>query len=92
MLHAGIAAAALHLVRRRTGGERWIGAALLGGVLLKVLGEAPWGPVLRHPAGWDIAVAPSAHACGVAAGLLCAAAAAAASRGSDTPRARPPTG
>ncbi len=72
VLHAGVAAGALQLVRRRAGGERWIGAALLAGLFVKVLGEAPWGPVLRHPADWDIAVAPVAHACGLAAGLLCA--------------------
>ena len=85
VLHAGIAAAALHLVRHRAGSERWLGAALLGGVLLKVLGEAPWGPVLRHPAGWDIAIAPLAHACGLGAGLLCALVAAAASHDGDAP-------
>ena len=73
VLHAGVAVAALHLAWRGRGGERWIGAALLGGLALKVSSEAPWGAPLRHPAGWDIAVAPAAHACGLAAGLLCAA-------------------
>ena len=73
VLHAGVAVAALHLAWRGGRGERWIGAALLGGLALKVASEAPWGAPLRHPAGWDIAVAPAAHACGLAAGLLCAA-------------------
>ena len=73
VLHAGVAVAALYLAWRGSRGERWIGAALLGGLALKVASEAPWGAPLRHPAGWDIAVAPAAHACGLAAGLLCAA-------------------
>ena len=72
VLHAGVAVAALHLAWRGGRGERWIGAALLAGLVLKVASEAPWGAPLRHPAGWDIAVAPAAHACGLAAGLLCA--------------------
>ena len=73
VLHAGVAVAALHLAWRGGRGERWIGAALLGGLALKVASEAPWGAPLRHPAGWDIAVAPAAHACGLVAGLLYAA-------------------
>ena len=72
VLHAGVAVAALHLVWRGARSERWIGAALLGGLALKVLSEAPWGAPLRHPPGWDIAVAPAAHACGLVAGVLCA--------------------
>ena len=39
---------------------------------LKVLGETPWGPALRHPEGWGIAVAPIAHATGAVAGAVCA--------------------
>lgn len=71
VLHAGVAVAAVYLVRRGEGGQRWIGAALFAGLVLKVLGEAPWGPPLRHPAEWDIAVAPVAHACGAVAGACC---------------------
>ncbi len=74
VLHAGVAAAALHLAWRGAGTARGVGFALLGGLALKVLAEAPWAHVLRHPAGWDIAVAPAAHACGAIAGVLCAAA------------------
>lgn len=70
VLHAGVAVVALHLIVAGRGRRRWIGAATLAAVVVKVLGEAPWGPALRHPAGWDIAVAPFAHATGVAAGLL----------------------
>lgn len=73
VLHAGVAVAAFHLVVAERGVRRAIGAAILGGVLLKVLNEAPWGPTLRRPPGWDIAVAPLAHATGLVAGLLCAA-------------------
>lgn len=73
VLHAGVAAAALHLAWRGAGARRGIGVLLLAGLLLKVLAEAPWAAVLRHPPGWGIAVAPAAHACGAAAGLLCAA-------------------
>ena len=43
--------------------------AVLSGLALKVMAETPWGEVLRHPAGWDIAVVPFAHASGLAAGL-----------------------
>ncbi len=74
VLHAGVAAAALHLVGARAGRERLIGAALLAGLFTKVLAEAPWGVPLRYPAGWDIAVAPAIHASGLASGIVCAAA------------------
>ncbi|HEY0858541.1 MAG TPA: hypothetical protein VGE16_15865, partial [Albitalea sp.] len=53
-------------------GRRRVGLALLAGLALKVLLEAPWAGALRHPHGWDIAVAPLAHASGALAGLLCA--------------------
>ena len=78
VLHAGVAVAALHLAWRGARGERWIGAVLLAGLALKVISEAPWGAPLRYPAGWDIAVAPAAHACGLVAGVLCVIAAEAA--------------
>ncbi len=79
VLHAAVAVAALHLLLHaeapagRRG--RFIGGAMLAGLLLKLLLEEPWGPPLREGAGWDIAVAPLAHATGAAAGLLCAGAA-----------------
>jgi rhomboid family GlyGly-CTERM serine protease len=67
-LHAGVAVAALHLLRCGHGRHRLVGGAVLAGLALKVLLEAPWGPALRHPPGWDIAVAPLAHATGLLAG------------------------
>lgn len=73
VLHAGVAVAALHLVVRARGPRRAIGVALLVAVSAKVLSESPWGQTLRHPAGWDIAVAPFAHASGLVAGLLASA-------------------
>lgn len=73
VLHAGVAVAALWLLVRSHGRRRLIGAAIAGGLLVKVAAEAPWGPALRHGGGWDIATAPFAHASGVAAGALCAA-------------------
>ena len=69
VLHAGVAVVALHLIIAGRGRRRWIGAATLAVVAVKVIGEAPWGPALRHPAGWDIAVAPFAHATGVSEAL-----------------------
>lgn len=73
VLHAGVAVASLFLVMRGVGAQRWIGAAILAGAAIKVIGETPWGAPLRHGGGWDIAVAPLAHATGLIAGLLCAA-------------------
>ena len=75
VLHAGAAVVAVHLIGAGPRLRRVIGAALLAGLLLKVAAESPWGPALRHPAGWDIATAPFAHATGLLAGLACALAA-----------------
>jgi hypothetical protein len=72
VLHAGVAVAALHLVASGPKRRRLIGGAILLGLVIKVLGEAPWGPVLQQRAGWDIAIAPFAHASGTCFGLLCA--------------------
>jgi len=72
VLHAGVAVVGVHLVAAQRGRSRAIGAEILAGLLVKVLTEAPWAGPLRHPAGWDIAVAPFAHASGVAAGVACA--------------------
>ncbi|MDP1533998.1 MAG: rhombosortase, partial [Rubrivivax sp.] len=80
LLHAGVAAVATWLLLRASGRPRWVGAALLAGLALKVGLEAPWaGPLMQAP-GWDIAIAPLAHASGSAAGLLGALAVALASR------------
>ena len=73
VLHAGVAVAALYLVMCGARAQRFIGAAILAGTCIKVLSETPWGAPLRHGGGWDIAVAPLAHATGLVAGLVCAA-------------------
>ena len=52
--------------------ERWIGAAIAVGTLVKVVLEAPWDLAPRPSEALGIAVAPFAHACGVGAGLLAA--------------------
>ena len=52
------------------GRPRVLGAAIGLGLLAKILLETPWGPTLRHGSGWDIAVAPLAHATGAVAGLV----------------------
>jgi rhomboid family GlyGly-CTERM serine protease len=70
VLHAGVAVAALHLLRTERGRRRWIGGAVFAGLALKLLLEAPWGAPLRYTAEWDIAVAPLAHATGAIAGVL----------------------
>jgi rhomboid family GlyGly-CTERM serine protease len=72
VLHAAVAVAACWLVLSRTGRDQAIGAAVLAGVLAKVLTETPWGPTLRMTPGWDIYIAPLAHATGAATGALCA--------------------
>ena len=72
VLHAGVAVAALWLLVRDSGRRRALGAAVMAGLVLKVLLEQPWGPPLRTGGGWDIATAPLAHATGLLAGLLCA--------------------
>lgn len=72
VVHAGVAAVIVFLLVQRKTLQRLIGAAMLIGILIKVIGETPWGPVLRHPEGWGIAVAPIAHATGAAAGAVCA--------------------
>jgi rhomboid family GlyGly-CTERM serine protease len=72
VMHAGVAIAAVHLLADGAGRQRAVGAAVLAGLAIKVIGEQPWGPALRHGGAWDIAVAPFAHASGAVAGLVCA--------------------
>ncbi len=77
VLHAAVAVAACWLVARERGMPRRIGAVIAVGLTLKVLLEEPWAGPLAHPRGWDIAVAPLAHAsgalCGAVCGAICAA-------------------
>ena len=70
VLHAGVAVAALAHALRASRAERRVGLALGAGLAFKVLSETPWRAPLTHPPGWDVAVAPIAHASGVLAGLL----------------------
>lgn len=73
VLHAGVAVAAVAMMRaaplRR---ERVLGGLLLAGLCAKVLGERAWAHTLVTPPGWDIAVAPLAHASGTGVGVLLA--------------------
>jgi hypothetical protein len=71
VLHAGVAIAATDLLLRDQGRRRWIAGLLLAGLASKVVLEAPWLAPLRHVEGWDIAIAPMAHASGVVAGVTC---------------------
>jgi rhomboid family GlyGly-CTERM serine protease len=71
VLHAGVAVAVVHMVVRGEHRQRWVGACVLAGLLVKLTLEAPWGEPLRHSAGWDIALAPIGHATGAAAGFAC---------------------
>ena len=73
VVHAGVAAIVVWvLATGRTRAQRWVGALVAIGFVAKLLSESPWGATLRHPAGWDIAVAPVVHATGALAGALCA--------------------
>lgn len=73
VLHGGVAVAVLWLLVCGCGRRRIIGGLVGTGLAVKLLLEQPWGPALRHAAGWDIALAPLAHGTGALAGLLCAA-------------------
>ncbi len=74
VVHAGVAAIVVWvLATARSRAQRWVAALVTIGFIAKLLSEAPWGPTLRHPAGWDIAVAPLVHTTGALAGALCAA-------------------
>jgi len=76
VLHAGVAAIVVWLLASgRTPAQRGVGIAVAVGLAAKLISETPWGPSVRHPKGWDIAVAPLAHATGAVAGVLCALAA-----------------
>jgi rhomboid family GlyGly-CTERM serine protease len=71
LLHAGVACAAVWLLWSGRGMRRAIGGAIAVGLAAKIVAEAPWAHPLLHPTGWDIAVAPLAHASGALSGALC---------------------
>jgi rhomboid family GlyGly-CTERM serine protease len=71
VLHAGVAVVAVFLALQGTRTQKAL-ALLIGlGLAGKVLSETPWRGPLAYPAGWDIAVAPLAHATGALSGALC---------------------
>ena len=72
VVHAGVAIVIVYVLATGTRAQRLVGSAVLAGFCGKLLSESPWGAALRHPAGWDIAVAPIAHATGSLAGASCA--------------------
>ena len=72
VLHAGVAVVCVHLLVAGSRVQRRIAAVLFAGLVVKLLSEAPWQGALRHPSGWDIAVAPFAHVSGVVMGTLAA--------------------
>jgi rhomboid family GlyGly-CTERM serine protease len=73
VVHAGVAIVIVYVLVTGNRKQRLVGAAVFTGFVAKLLSESPWGEVLRHPAGWDIAVAPVVHATGAIAGAVCAA-------------------
>lgn len=80
VLHAGVAVVAMWLIVNARGARRAIGGAVLAGLALKVVAEAPWQLALQPAPGWGVAVAPLAHAAGALAGLVLGALAAWAAR------------
>ncbi len=72
VLHAGVAVIVAFLLITGTRAQRWVAGAVAIGLAAKLLNEAPWGPALRYPAGWDIAIAPLAHTTGAMAGAITA--------------------
>ncbi len=75
VLHAGVVIVVIFLWAAGSRAQRIIALGVLGGYAVKLIGEAPWGPPLRQPPGWDISIAPLAHASGTLAGAVCALAA-----------------
>ena len=73
VLHAGVAIASLYIVALQPGRRRWIGVAVLAGLVAKLVLEQAWAGPTQAMAGWDFRVAPFAHLTGSLAGLLCAA-------------------
>lgn len=75
VLHAGVAVAAVSLLRepRAHGRVRAIGLLIALGLVAKILGEQPLAePPLRHWDGWSIAIAPLAHLTGAVSGAVMA--------------------
>ncbi len=71
VLHAAVVVVAVQLLLHAQGRRRAVGAALLLGTLVKLVGETPWATPVRLSSGWDMPVATLAHASGALAGALC---------------------
>ena len=91
VVHAGVAIVIVFVLVSGTRRQRLVGSAVLVGFCAKLLSEAPWGEALRHPAGWDIAVAPLAHTSGALAGAVCALLALGWQRASTSPTSPSPS-
>lgn len=89
VLHAGVVVASLALITRERSTARAVGALVLAGLLLKLLGEQPWAAPQRSLPDWSFPVAVLSHATGAAAGLLCATVAWATSGRSSPPTMAP---
>lgn len=72
VLHAGVVIIAWHLWRTGPGRARRVALLLAAGLLIKLLGEAPWAGAVHRVPGWDFELAPMGHVSGTLAGALCA--------------------
>jgi rhomboid family GlyGly-CTERM serine protease len=72
VVHAGVAIGLTHLFLTGSRSQRLIAAALLAGLVAKILSETPWRGSVQQLEGWDIGIAPIAHVTGVLAGTLTA--------------------
>jgi rhomboid family GlyGly-CTERM serine protease len=70
VLHAGVAVVSMWLLWRGRGAARWIGGAVLAGLALKIVMEAPWQGTLQPDALTGVPMAPLAHLGGAVAGVL----------------------
>ncbi|MGE5863575.1 MAG: rhombosortase [Rhizobacter sp.] len=71
VLHAGVAAAAVHLAASGAGRQRWVGIVSLVLLALKLASETPWRAAVQSSPHWDIPIAQIAHLTGAVAGGLC---------------------
>lgn len=81
LLHAGVAVAATWGVARFEPQQRRIAELVGVGLVIKLLAEQPWDEPVAGTGGWGAMTAPSAHASGAVAGLVCALLALARGRG-----------
>ena len=71
VLHAGVVVAALPLLWRGASRRRWIGAAVLAGLAVKLFLERGWSSPVQQVPGWAFPIAGAAHLTGALAGLVC---------------------